>query len=525
MEDKNLPDVGFEGKKKEKKGFIPWLRQKLGLGGPSASGAAGEGAGMMNIGRGIGAAGGRGAGAFGSGGGLLGRGGGLFGRGGLFGPGGLLAGKAGMLATMAMVAAIIGGVMYTRYAQSPSDMAASSVGAGYKGGGSDYIPAIQRAGSNASSLDMFKEANKGYWADEEKAAEDGNKDEETPSEEAPPAEETPAPEAGGDMAAKLQGFNATSLTTGLGGNSGNLPFGSKFGQGAFGPKVDFSGVGSGFANLPKYADRKNKILAMNQNKKAVRGKSSAGKRGAYGKKALSQAKGVKDTQQQYTATGIEGLRGTQDQAWVGQTGDGTADGGAGLGAGEISEGGGGMATTPSIDNTSSPPDTGDGGDDGDPCVTDPDSCTDSEIDNPWGDLCNQSMMYLMLSAALAYAGSKIVKYGMELIKKGWPAMILGIILLIAGIMMCLAALYMCYKVIANGSELYGKHGQHMLGTIYIIGGIIGMVGAIMAIILGLGGGEGWGVTQTMMNWTLGISAIMGLLASMAGGSGSSGSGS
>ena len=98
----DLPEINFKEKKDKKKGFLPWLRSRLGVGGQGAMGGAGEGLpGAANFGRAA-----FGAAKFGA----------SSGAGGL---GGLLAGNAGLIAMAAIVAAAVGTTLYMKNTSDP----------------------------------------------------------------------------------------------------------------------------------------------------------------------------------------------------------------------------------------------------------------------------------------------------------------------------------------------------------------------------------------------------------------------
>jgi hypothetical protein len=142
----NLPDINFKEKKEKKGGFIGWFRGKLGFGSRGGIGGAGVNPAAMNAGRaGLDLGKAFGAGKFGasSAGGLA----------------GLLAGKASTIAAIAMVA-IASGVYLANNSSSPGTGTAAFSS---DRGSDNYVPAILRsqAANQGSSLDMFKDTNKG----------------------------------------------------------------------------------------------------------------------------------------------------------------------------------------------------------------------------------------------------------------------------------------------------------------------------------------------------------------------------
>ncbi|MEI7530048.1 MAG: hypothetical protein WCK76_14015, partial [Elusimicrobiota bacterium] len=138
---KELPEINFK-EKKEKRGLLPWLRSRLGLGGGGAIGGAGEALpGAANLGRA----------AFGAA---------KLGSGGL---GGLLAGKLGLIATVVVVGGAIGTSLYMRMPDAPVTSTSSFNSHRTPG---NYVPAkLRKTKAQGSSLHMFKEANKNALGD------------------------------------------------------------------------------------------------------------------------------------------------------------------------------------------------------------------------------------------------------------------------------------------------------------------------------------------------------------------------
>jgi len=451
----DLPEIKFK-KKKERKGFLPWLREKLGLGPAGSMGqAASRAPNMVNLGRALGT-----AKITGTSTGFL---------------GGLLAGKGALVATAALVAAAVGAGLYMANQPSTVERASSAFSSKDKKA-EHYVPAIEREGQKGSSLDLFVKTNEGKWpkAGEEAAgAEDETENaeeaaaEESEAEEPQPQEDNMAQE----MMAKLQAGSIGDLTSSLGGGSNKFSalggFGNKFGSGQFGPKVGFSNnIGSGFQNLPGFQKRK-KMLAMKGGKRALVSKIGSGKKGAYGHGAYNQAKGVRKTQKSYYGTSIDSLKGTQDKAWEGTTEGGTVSGG---GSG-ISDGGGqaGVVTSPSLDSGGA----AGGGNDYDN-TTVPDVPTNPPDVSPWASLVSQSMIFIMLSAVLSAIGGKLIKMGYATSPIGWG-------LVAAGIALCVAAIGLAMIALMNGIKIMTEHGQTMLGMIYVIGAGCAIAAAFMAM--------------------------------------------
>lgn len=480
MEDKDLPEIGFK-EKKERKGFLPWLRGRLGVGSRGSMGSAGVSpAAGTGAGRALGAA------RFGAGGAKFGA------------AGGLLAGK-GLIATAAIVAVGIGAGLYMNDQSSIGSK--SSAFSSDKVQSSEYVPAIlRRQSSPGSSLDMFADKNKGavnFDAEAAKAAAAEGAESAAADAEAEPEGDVPSDNS--NMAdpqaalAKLQGASATGLSTSLsGGGSGKMMMGGfKTGQGAFGPKVGFSDMGAGkFA--PMQSPTKGKLSAMAAAKQAIRGgKSSAVSKKSKG--AFNQAQGVRDVQKTYGATNIDSMRSTQDQAWEGTTGEGDVSGGAGLGTGD---GGAGIVTSPSLDNSTGGGGSGDYGTPGEYNYTDPGNFDIS----PWASMASTAMMLIMLSAALSAIGGVLVNIKVP----PWVSVI--------GMIICGIAIAIAVAAIVMGAMIISQFGQNLLGGIYIAGGTV----AVLAGAAAMSGNVAKAIGITPL-WLSAIAGILGLLGSMAGG--------
>lgn len=496
----NLPDINFKEKKEKKGGAVGWFKNKLGFGSRGAIGEAGINPAAMNAGRA----------AFGAG---------KFGASSAGGLAGLLAGKGGIIATVAMVA-VAGGVYLANNAPAPG----TSTAAFSSGRTSDnYIPAILRsqAANNGSSLDMFKETNKGAGLAMET---DPNKAQGAPKTSAaenaagaadgqsadPNAAQPEQANMAGDMMAKLQGGNMGSLTSQLGGGSSKFSgmggFNNKFGQGATGAKTGFSsGIGSGFSSMPKFDSRKNKMLAMKGSARPVFGGAKSGKSGKIAPGAFGQAKGMRAIQQSYSGASIDGARSTQDKAWEGTTGEGAVSGG---GAG-LSDGGAGIVTSPSLDNSGSGGGGGGAGTPQEPTV--PDAPAPTNV-SPWAGVLNQIAMLLMLAAVLSALGSMLIKVANSMS----TAVVAGVIaqaLRIAGYIMAgLAMAIGAYVIYLAATEVMGKYGQTFLGSVYMIGGVTAIVAGGMAMAGAFG-------MVAMFNpmWMSAATAAISLIGGMLGG--------
>ena len=481
----NLPEINFKEKKEKKGGALGWLRGKLGGGSRGAMGEAGMNPAAMNVGRALG------AGKFGaSSGGIM----------------GLLAGKAGTIALVALTA-VASGLYVANNAPAPA-VGTSAFSSGKTG--KDYVPALSRslAANQGSSLDMFKDTNKNAGlameADPSKAAGKKGQGEKPAAAEEGAAQDPnqPAPDQGnmaGDMMAKLGGGGASSLSSSLGGGSGKFSgmggFGNKFNQGTVGAKTGFSsGIGAGFGGMPKFDSRKGKMLAMKGSARPVFSGAKSGAKGAYGAKSLGQAKGLKNMQKTYTGNEVDQMRSTQDKAWEGAT----AEGDAGAGGAGLSEGGAGVMTSPSLDNGGS---SGGGGTTPTTPVVPP--ATPPTDVSPWADLISKCMGLVLLSAIISLAASYLCNVKVP----PWVYIVGMILAAIAAVIAILA--------IVAAIELMGKHGQSLLGGLYVLGGVLVLTSAIMAL-TGTTKGTGFpAATQAM--WIATGAGVISMMGSMLGG--------
>ncbi|MCX5786773.1 MAG: hypothetical protein NTX59_13915 [Elusimicrobia bacterium] len=484
----NLPEIKFK-EKKEKKGLLPWLRARLGFGARSSMGGIEEAGGAF-----------RGAANFGK----------LGGFGSSSGIGALFAGKAGLLITAAIVA-VGTGVYLANNGPAPVQNSAFNSGKTPD----NYVPSILRsqARNQGSSLDMFKDANKnsGITSEEEaarKAEEEAAAKAEADAAKGASADQSQNQPAPGnnmqqDMMGKLQGASMGSLTSSLGGGeskfSGMGGFGNKFGKGAVGPQVGLSSVGSGFQGMPKFDQRK-KVLAMKGSSRPVFSSAKSGKGAKSGPGSYNQAKGIKATQKSYSGSNVDSARSTQDKAWEGSTAEGTT-GGAGVGAGD---GGAGVVTSPSLDNTSSSGGSSTAGTGDEPVV--PDTTGKTDADKALTSMCNMAMMLILLSAVLSAIGGALVAAG-EAAEAAFGS---GSALITIGDILNVIAIILGVAAIALGVMIMTSKGQAMMGGIYIIGGGVAVMAGIAAF-----SGEALGVSALM--WSA-IAGIIGLLGAMAGGS-------
>ncbi len=479
----DLPEINFKAKDK-KKGFLPWLRSRLGFGGRSAMGGAGEAApGAANFGRA----------AFG---------GAKLGAASSAGVGGLLASKAGILAAL-VVSAALGTALYMKNQPEPG---VSTAAFSSNKVPDEYVPAALRQKQDpGSSLEMFKETNKGAVGMEEAApkeeAKDSSTDQPAADQEKATAEANtaePAPEnMAKEMVGKLAGGNfGGGLSTTMGGSSkfsGMGGIGNKFNSGAIGANSPgLSNLGSGFQSSSKFDQRK-KLLAMRGSSRPLFSKAK-GAKGSFGKGSYAQAKGLKGMQKLYSGKEIDPMAHTQNQAWTGSTGDGNAAGGAGVGDGD---GGAGIVTSPSMDNTAGG--GGSGGNTSDPVITNPPSPTDV---SPWKGLPEKAMMYIMLAAMLSVLGAYLINMAKN------PTMTW---LEPVGKAICMVAMGVAAMAVMIGVKILGM-GQSMLGAIYTIGGGVAIMGALKAM-----RAEPKDAISTKVLWMAGIAGILAMLGSMMGG--------
>ena len=473
----NLPEINFKEKKEKRGGAIGWLKARFGVGSRGAVGEAGITPSAMNAGKAA-----FGAGKFGASSGIA----------------GFLAGKAGMLVTAAMVA--VGAGVYLSN-QAPAPVGTSSFSGGKVQ--DNYVPAILRsqAANQGSSLDMFKDTNKGAGLSME---EDPSKKNKKPAEETPAsaeeaaAEEAAVPEQGNmaqEMMGKLQGGNIGELSSSMGGGSNKFSgmggFGNKFNQGATGGKTGMtSGIGSGFQGMPKFDQRKGKMLAMKASSKPIFTSGKAGKKTKFGTGAFGQAKGMRSTQRSYSGRDIDQMAGTQNKAWEGATPEGGADGGAGLG-----DGGAGIMSSPSLDNAGGSAGGGGMETPEDPTVPDAGSPTDV---SPWASLVTKALLLLTISLVL----SAVASYLCSIKVPPWVYW--------AGIVVALIAMVMAIMVIAAGSQISSQFGQNAMGNMYMVAG----AAAVAAAGIAMAGNPAYNFAQMVASAVAGIAALIG---SMLGG--------
>lgn len=477
----NLPEIGFQEKKEKKGGFWGWLRGRGGFFSRGGLGGQGVNPSGMNFARYVG------SGKFGPS---------------SYGLAAMFSGHAGTAALVALLGAACG-IYVIRNSQSTVPVAAVfSQGKGT----APYIPAILRNqnATHISSLDILKEANRDFAKDRK---------EEQPGSPLPPppavedssagqAQPVPNQRTSQEIIAQLQSGGIGSLTSSLDGGSNKFSgiggFSNKFGGGQTGLKTGFTtGIGSGFSAMPKFGERKGRMLAMKGSARPVFASSNGGKSAKVRPGAFGQAQALRATQKSYTGSEIDSLRSTQDKAWEGATGEGDVSGGAGIGSGG---GGAGIVTSPSLDNSSSGAGTGKIDD-----AVPPDAVPPSNV-SPWAGLLSKAMMMILFSAALSAIGAMLITKGRALMGNPLTAAI-GIMLYMLGMMMCIMALMMAVMAMMIGIQVMTSFGQMLLGSVYLMGGGVAMAGAIMAM-----SGSTMGAITPL--WMSAIAGVIALMASM-----------
>ena len=509
----NIPNMNHKQKKEEKKkGFLPWLRSKLGFGGKNAVGGAGQG------GAGLGRTA-LGAGKFGPQGWL----------------GGLFAGNAGMIASFAILGAMVAGFYYGTNSGAGS---ASPSAFNSNKGVSTYVPAVMRQGRSGSSLDIFKDANKGGLA--EPGEEGGGYDQDGYDKDGYDKEGYDREGYDRDGFDRdgysrdgydrdgydRNGYNSDGLDRngarqGEGGEPGLMSklasgfsnaFGSSSGgggQAGEGPKRELtsqlnSKVGAGFKNLPKFNQRQ-KLMSMKGSARPVvtaKGvKTMAGRKGALG-----QSKAIRNSQLKATGSyDPDSMRSTQDQAWEGTTDPGKGVGGSGLnpGAGGSgpspsnpgdSSGSSGSGSSGSSGSSSGSSGSSSGSSSGDPNPS-PDP-TPQDI-SPWAGLASAILKMVVLASVLAVAGAAIIAAA------GWTGVGYYI-----GMAMCIAAAGLAIWAGVLAAKLISQYHQMALGALYLAGAGLALTGAVMAMF-----GNAAAPLTTMATWLAiagGVCALMGM---------------
>ncbi|HOW89949.1 MAG TPA: hypothetical protein PL037_06685, partial [Elusimicrobiales bacterium] len=386
--------------------------------------------------------------------------------------------------------------------------------------GPDYVPAIMRERQErTSSLELFSETNRGLLSMEEKVQEQQPPAEtEAPAEEAvteqePAVEEQPAQESmAQQMLGKLTGSLGAGLSTSMGTGSskysGTGGFGNNFKPAAMEKPASLGEVGEGFSMTPAFSKRNRdlqakKALAMTHARRPVYSSAGAGK-GATGKGAFSQAKGVRTAQKSYIGNNAEAARATQEKAWDGGsiTDGGVAGGGAGLTAGG---GGSGIVTSPSLDNI--------GNVGGSSQADEPVEAVSPPLNvSPWQGLPQLAMMLTMLSAALSVLGGQLIMMGNQLQAAADPVganQAMGTALRAVGMTLCGIAIGMGGMATAIGGLLSTMHDQAMMGGMYASGGGIATAAGIVAMT-----GDNQQSAAVSPSWMAAIAGGIGMMATM-----------
>ena len=489
----NLPEINVKGPKEKKGGFLGFLR---GLGGGGARGVSGIGASSS---AGIGAAG---AGAAG---------------------GGLLGGNVGALVVAGIIAVAGGSYVIRRAAPVPDAQQASAAAAKGAGGQEqEYVPAILRNTANqGSSLAVFTETNKGSGLSLEENAKKAAKPENSDAEADAAMKEADAATSGaGDAMAEamggegpggLGGASTLSSSVGGGGSSNRMNFGSRMGGGGMGKPELSKNIGTGFQAMPRFQDRKSKMLAMKGASRPVFTSGKTGKSSRFGgnNKGNRQLKALQARQQSYTGSNASSLRSNQDAAWEGTTGAGLADGEGGDGMGEGQD----VVTSPSMDNAGGS--SSGGGDTGPGIIPEVKNCQQDpnqygcESIAPWEGLANACEKLVYASAALATIGAGLITlaYGLEGSVFGAEA---GAAIHAIGMFLCGVAALLAAIALGCAIALGVKYGQALSATFYGIGAGLAATGAILAMT-----GEPESAFISTMWWTAGA-GVSGLIASMLG---------
>ena len=406
----NLPEINFKAKTEKKGGFLGFLRG-LGSGGKSLGGAAGLGGASSA------------------------------------GLGGLIAGNIGTVLTIAAVT-VAGGVYMVNNSTSSNPVGVNSGSfSSNRSPDSNYVPAILRSQQNnqGSSLNMFTDTNKGSGLSmnedgampknsagkpSDKASASSAKADAKAEQPKPDGEAMAQGMVGQAMNGAGAGSSLTSQIGGSGGGSNRMMMSSPGGknQNALGGAKGLSGgVGTGFTAMPKFQDRKSKLLAMKGAARPVMSGAGAGGKSKYGTGSRNQLNAMRGMQKSYTGTSADTQRYTQDAAWTGTTAGQTTEG-TGLGEGE----GAGIVTSPSLDNAG----TGGGGGTNDSggivipeCTGSAEECT--EHVEEWEQTAKDIQNMIYLSAALSVAGAICIKAAQALSSSVW-GQVASVILYIVG---------------------------------------------------------------------------------------------
>lgn len=472
-----LPDINLqERKKKEKKGFIPWLKGVLGMGtSGGAMGSAGAG------------------GAFGSAGGMAGGGSFL---------GSLLAGKGALLGVAALAVIAAGTVVIFNDSGFDSGLAGNIGGNAFKSdssgsSASSYTPAILKADKlGGSSLDMLHGANKGTYGEGGGQSGGGGEGAEAGQQQAEETAGATGQPDSGQMANEMIAKMAGGAGAGGGSSSGGSDkfsalggFGNKFGQGSVGPAVGFN---SGLNSMPSFGSRA-KMLAMKGGARAITPRSASMGKGIYNRRgAHAQAKALQSNLNFQGIKSGEDIKATMDKAYERIAGQESALG--------VNEGGTGTRqaglTTPSVGNTGGLP-NGDGTPNKENNGVNPGTCAAGSIEceevysaskniddlvqttksdkdevTPWEEQAKLAMKLLTIAMFITSVASLIPPAG--------PV--------VAGIKAaaCLVAAFLGIYVAYIGTQIWSQHGEFYTGVGFMAAGTIAAGLAAVAMI-GFGG--------------------------------------
>jgi hypothetical protein len=263
--------------------------------------------------------------------------------------------------------------------------------------------------------------------------------------------------------------------------------------------------------MPRFQDRKSKMLAMKGQSRPVFNTAKGGKASKFGDKGanFNRLRGLQARQQSYSGSNASVARSNQDDAWEGTTGEGDADAGGGEGMGEGQD----VVTSPSLDNVAG--NTG-GGSMGSPglspgvtnCQEFPDypGC-ESVAEWQWAeDLCN-SLIYA--AAICAFIGALAITAANSATGTlfGAPA---GEALRAIGMLMSGAAVLMGGIVAGLALWMGFAHGQVASSIMFTIGGGFAIAAGLLAMI----GDSSKAAAQA--TWPALGAGISGLVANMLG---------
>lgn len=278
-------------------------------------------------------------------------------------------------------------------------------------------------------------------------------------------------------AAKMTGTKKIGeLTSQLGQNRlqfGTGNFSNKFGN-TFGPE----GIGSGgvMGEFQRPMVNRNKLLAMKGSARPVMSRGALARAGAGARGAHSQAKAIRGGLN-YLGTNVDSAKGTVDKAWEGSTGVGQNAGGGGIVPGLT---GGGVAASPSLDNTKKPVEKADKKQT--PVV----SGKKTDEVTPWAELAGRAGILLGI-ATVAIGIISALSVVPDVTLKGIAA---GLALIVAGALASYVS-WLGYRIMTEYHEAY-------TGLAYITAGMV-TAGAAAVALTGRLGGPATALTLTVVS--------------------------